>query len=104
MTQAAASRSGQAGPITSRRKSASITPGSLTTLLTVDVDFAFPEASIGDVASVSLGAAPTAGIAVGAPYIAVAGHVRIPFFNFTAGTLVQGAIVANVSLSKSVGG
>lgn len=103
VAQAAASRSGQSGPVTSRRKSASITPGSITTLLTVDADFAFAEAAVGDAVSVSLGAAPTAGIVVGQPYIAVAGHVRIPFVNITAGTLVQGAITAHVVLNKSVG-
>lgn len=100
MVQNAASRSGQSGPLTSRRKSASITPGSITTLLTVDVDFAFAEAAIGDSVNVSFNSAPTAGIVSGAPYIAVAGHVRIPFSNITAGTLVQGAITANVVLNK----
>ena len=104
VAQAAASRSGQSGPLTSRRKSASITPGAITTLLTVNADFPFAEAAIGDVASVSFDGPTVAGILVGAPYVAVAGHVRIPFFNITAGTLTQPAIVANVSLSKSVGG
>jgi hypothetical protein len=98
----AAARSGQAGPITTRSKRASITPGNVTTLATVDADFAFPGAEVGDIASVSFNVAPTAGLVVGAPYIAVAGHVRIPFVNITAGTLAQGAIVANVQLAKSL--
>jgi hypothetical protein len=95
-----ASRSGQSGPLNIRRKSASITPGDVTTLATVDHDFAFAEAAVGDVASVSFNTKPVAGLLVGAPYIAVAGHVRIPFTNVTAGTLSQVAIVANVSVQK----
>jgi hypothetical protein len=102
MSQNAASRSGQSGPISSTRKSASITPGDVTTLATVDHDFVMPGAAIGDVASVSFNTKPVAGLVVGAPYIAVAGHVRIPFSNITAGTLTQVAIVANVSLQKAL--
>lgn len=102
MVQNAAARSGQSGPISTRRKSASVTPGVLTTLLTVAVDFAFAEAQIGDIPSVSADAATTAGILIGAPYIAVAGHVRVPFFNITAGSLTQGAITLNVSLDKKL--
>jgi hypothetical protein len=102
MVQNAGQRSGQAGPIASRFKRASITPGDVTTLATVDVDFAMAEAAVGDLAVVSFNAKPTAGLLVGAPYIAVAGHVRIPFTNVTAGTLTQGAITANVGLSKKL--
>ncbi len=102
MVQNAASRSGQSGPLSSRRKSTSITPGDVTTLATVDHDFVMAEAAVGDVASVSFNTKPVAGIVVGMPYIAVAGHVRIPFSNITAGTLTQVAIVANVSLQKAL--
>jgi hypothetical protein len=102
MVQNAASRSGQSGPISSTRKSASITPGAITALATVDADFAMPGAAVGDVASVSFNTKPVDGIVAGAPYIAVAGHVRIPFANITAGTLTQVAIVANVNLQKAL--
>lgn len=104
MAQNAAARSGQSGPITARRKSASITPGSITTLQTVAVDFAFPEAEVGDVVQVSFRAALTAGIVFSASAVLVAGTVKLYFANITAGTLVQGAITANVAIDKSVGG
>jgi len=102
MTQNAATRSAQSGPIVGRRKSASITPGAITTLATVAVDFPFTEAAVGDVVAVSFDSALVAGIVAGLPYVALAGHVRIPFSNITAGTLTQTAINANVRLSKSV--
>jgi hypothetical protein len=102
MSQNAVQRSAQSGPIATRFKRAAVTPGSITTLQTVDVDFAMAGAAVGDVAAVSFNTKPTDGILVGAPYIAVAGHVRIPFINITAGTLVQGAITANVSLAKKL--
>jgi hypothetical protein len=95
-----AARAAQAGPLNTRRKSTSITPGEVLSLATVDHDFVFAEAAIGDIASVSFNTAPVAGIVVGAPYVAVAGHVRIPFANITAGPLTQVAIVANVSIQK----
>jgi hypothetical protein len=102
MVQNAAERSAQSGPLAGRRKSASITPGAITTLQTVAADFAFAEAAVGDVVSVSFDAALVAGIICGQPYVAVAGHVRLPFSNFTAGTLTQTAINANVRLLKAL--
>lgn len=102
MVQNAAQRSAQSGPIATRYKRASITPGAISSLGTVDADFAMAGAAVGDIASVSFDTKPVDGILVGAPYIAVAGHVRIPFVNVTAGPLTQVAITANVGLSKKL--
>jgi len=102
MAQNAASRSAQSGPLNARRKSAAVTPGAITTLATVNVDFVLAEAAVGDIATVSLDAAPEPGLLVGAPYIAVAGHVRIPFLNITGSTVTQGAITANVGIAKTL--
>ncbi len=102
MVQNAASRSGQSGPLSVVRKSASVTPGNITTLQTLVVDFAFAGAAVGDIPSVSPSAAPVAGINIGAPYILAAGVVKVPFFNITAGTVNQTAITLNVALSKKL--
>lgn len=102
--QNTAQRSGQSGPISQRKKSRSITPGAITTLQTVAVDFALAEAKPGDVISVSFNAALTAGIICSAVACLVAGTVKIYFANITAGTLTQPAITANVSVQKGVGG
>lgn len=104
MTQNAGQRSAQSGPIVGRTKSVSVTPGAITTLATVAVDVAMPEAAVGDGVSVSYDAACVAGIIATAPYIAVAGHVRLPFSNITAGTLTQTAITAKIRVVKNVGG
>lgn len=103
MVQNAASRSGQSGPITARRKSATITPGSITTLQTVATDFVFAEAAVGDVVAVSFRSALVAGIIFSHAAVLVAGTVKLYFSNITAGTVVQTIITANVSLDKSVG-
>lgn len=102
MAQNAAARSGQSGPITSTRKSASVTPGNITTLQTLVVDFAFSGAAVGDIPTVSPAAATVAGVLIGTPYILAAGTVKVPFFNITAGTLNQTAITLNVSLQKKL--
>lgn len=103
MTQNAATRSAQSGPLVGRSKSASITPGAITTLATVAVDFVFADAAVGDSVAVSYDAANVPGIIAGIPYIAVAGHVRLPFTNITAGTVTQTALTAKVRLSKNLG-
>ncbi len=97
-----ASRSGQSGPLTTRQKSASITPGAITTLQTVSADFAFAEAAVGDVVTVSFRAALVAGIIYSAAVVLVPGTVKLYFSNITAGTLTQTAITANVSLQKAL--
>lgn len=104
MTQNAAARSGQSGPLTSRRKSASITPGNITTLQVLAVDFPFAEAEVGDTVTVSFRSALIAGIVYSTAAVLVAGTVKLYFANITAGTVNQTAVTANVSLQKSVGG
>jgi hypothetical protein len=102
MSNSNAVRSAQSGPFTGRRKSAAITPGAITTLQTVSVDFALPEAAVGDVVAVSFNSALVAGIIFSAAAVLVAGTVKLYFANITAGTLTQTAITANVQVNKGV--
>lgn len=101
MTDANATRSSQSGPFASRRKSRSITPGAITTLQTIAVDFALAEAGVGDVVSVSFNSALVAGIIFSTAAVLVAGTVKLYFSNITAGTLTQTAITANVQVNKA---
>jgi hypothetical protein len=102
MVQNAASRSGQSGPLTTRAKRASITPGAIANATAVDVDFAFAEAAVGDVVSVSFNSALVAGILFAGASIATAGHVTLRFSNITGAPVTQTAIVANVSIEKKL--
>jgi len=102
MAQNASSRSGQSGPVNRVQKSASVTPGNITTLQTLVVDFAFTGARVGDIPTVSPAAATVAGILIGMPYILANDVVKVPFFNITAGTLNQTAISLNVALQKKL--
>jgi len=102
VAQNASSRSGQSGPVSRTQKTASVTPGNITTLQTLVVDFAFVGARVGDIPSVSPAAATVAGILIGQPYILANDVVKIPFFNITAGTLNQTAISLNVGLAKKL--
>lgn len=102
MSDSNAVRSAQSGPFTGRRKSASITPGAITTLQTVSADFALAEADVGDVVSVSFRSALVAGIIFSTAVVLVKGTVKLYFANITAGTLTQTAIVANVQVNKGV--
>jgi hypothetical protein len=95
-----AARSAQSGPFASRSKSASITPGAITTLQTIAVDFAMAEAKVGDQIGVSFNSALVAGIVFSMAAVLVNGTVKLYFANITAGTLTQTAIVANVKASK----
>jgi hypothetical protein len=102
MVQNAASRSGQTGPVNRVSKSAAVTPGNITTLATVVVDFAFAGVAPGDIPTVSPSTAPLAGVQIGQPYILGANVVKVPFFNITAGTLNQTAITLNVAVAKKL--
>lgn len=102
MSNSNAVRSAQSGPFTGRRKSASITPGAMATLVGVAVDFPFAEAAVGDVVSVSFDAPLVAGIIFAGASVAAPGHVSLRFQNGSAGTLTQTAIGTNVQLNKSV--
>jgi len=97
--QGAASRGSQSGPFVGRRKSAEITPGTISGGATADVDFVFVGAEVGDVATVSFDTALASGIIFGGASVATAGHVTLRFAaNGTDRT--QGAITANVGLAK----
>lgn len=103
MSQAAVERSAQSGPISGRKKSASITPGAIANATAVDVNFAFTEAEVGDVASVSFDDALVAGILFAGASIHAKGTVILRFSNITGAPVTQVAIRANVHLQKSVG-
>lgn len=102
MAQNAASRSGQSGPLTTRAKRASITPGAVPNAGVVDVDFPFAEAAVGDVVSCSFNTALVSGILFAGAWVAVAGHVTLRFSNITAAPVNQVAVVANVSIEKKL--
>jgi len=99
--QNAATRGSQSGPLAGLRKSAEITPGAIGGGATLDVDFAFAGAQVGDIASVSFDTALASGVIFGGASIAAPGHVILHFAaNGTDRT--QGAITANVSLQKKL--
>lgn len=102
MSNANAVRSAQSGPFVGRRKAAAITPGAITTLQTIAVDFPFAEAEVGDIVTVSFNAALVAGIIFSMAAVLVKGTVKLYFSNITAGTLTQTIITPNVGVSKSV--
>jgi hypothetical protein len=101
MTAANAVRASQSGPFTSRRKSATITPGAITTLQTVAVAFPFAEAEVGDTVGCSFRSALVAGIIFSSSAVLVKGTVTLYFANITAGTLTQTIITANVNIEKA---
>jgi hypothetical protein len=102
MSNANAVRASQSGPFTGRRKSASITPGAITTLQTVAVDVAMPSVRIGDTVAVSFNSALVAGIIYSTAAVLANGTVRLYFANITAGTLTQTAITANIQANRGV--
>ncbi len=102
MSNANAVRASQSGPFAGRRKSASITPGLITTLQTVAVAFVMASARVGDVVAVSFGSALVAGIIHSSTAVLANGTVTLYFSNITAGSLTQTAITANVQANRGV--
>lgn len=96
-----ASRSSQSGPFVGRRKSASITPGLIEADSPVDVSFAFAEAAVGDIVTVSFDSAMVDGVGFVGASVAVAGTVKLRFAAFGT-SRTQTAITANVGVSKPV--